>query len=234
MYGIRVNGVNFWEERDQPGYERPVRLIPPRFGMSRAGLPQASFTQWIHWVTSSNAFAADTAGVAMLIERRTLTLTVDESNQEVALTWQADFEVGPGAAKANLTGASYHGLGLRLPLAFNLDAQHCNSEGAAYPTQGKGDVTRARWSCVSHPVGNHEVSVALFGQSSAERGLPVFFTMVQPFTYLSVTQGLDKSAIDHRAGDKFSLRYLLTASPKSQTQASLDERYQAWIKAIRE
>ena len=44
MYAIGVNGVNFWEERDQPGHERHVRLLAHGTGRSVGGLPQASFT----------------------------------------------------------------------------------------------------------------------------------------------------------------------------------------------
>jgi len=231
MYGIRVNGVNFWEERDQPGYEKSVELDAPKVGMSRDGLPQASFTHLIHWVSSQNASTSDTAPVAMLIERRHITLTADEKTGEVALVWQSDFEVGPGAPKATLAGANYHGLGLRLPPSFNRTAQHRNSENAPYPTEGKGDVNRARWSCVSQKVGDREISVAMFGQPTTDRGLPSFFTMVQPFTYLSVTQGLDKEPIAHERGDKFSLNYLLVAYSKHLTPESLDQRYQRWTQA---
>ena len=228
MYGIRVNGENFWEERDQPGFQKPVRLDPPKIGRSASGLPQASFTQLIHWVPNKQASEQKTADVALLIERRTLTVTVDPGQQEVALTWHADFGVGPGAAKVTLTGAIYHGLGLRLPEAFNRVAQHYNSAGATYPSNGTGDVTSARWSAVSNAANGRDITVALFGQPSPTRGLPLFFTMVQPFTYLSVTQGLDKTPIEYSAGNEFQLEYLLVIYPRRCEPEFIQRRYQVW------
>jgi hypothetical protein len=226
MYAIRVNGVNFWEERDQPGYEKSVKIVRPVFGKSATGLPEASFSQLIHWVADGSV--VDTGKAALLIEQRRLTVTVDEARQEVALKWHADFEVGPGASQVKLSGASYHGLGLRLPPAFNIVAQHQNSERAAYPTQGTGDVIRARWASVSKPADDQAPTIALFGQGTPERGLPSFFSMVKPFTYLAVTEGLDKAPIEHASGDKFSLDYLVLVYGERKSPEFLEERYQQW------
>ena len=228
MYAIRVNGINFWEERDQPGYERPVRLLPPQTGRSSSGLPRAWFTQVIDWVANKDAAVADTSAVALLVERRTLTVTIDEKLQEVAVDWHADFEVGPGAAKVTVAGANYNGLGLRLPEPFNRDAQHQNSENAPYVTNGKGDVTPAKWSSVSHSLNGRDITVALFGHPTADRGLPTFFTMVQPFTYLSVTQGLDKAPLQYSAGDRFSLDYRLVVYAEHKAPDFLQQRWSNW------
>ena len=228
MYAIRVNGINFWEERDDPGYEKPVRLLERRTGHSGSGAAQAMFSQVIHWVSRTNGLLADTAPVALLVEKRVITVTIDESQQELALTWHSAFEVGEGARKVTLTGSSYHGLGLRLPAAFNRVARHRNSEGLPYPTNGKGDVTVARWSVVSNGEGANALTIAMFGRPAPDRGLPAFFTMVEPFTYLSVTQGLDKSPSEHVAGDRFELDYLLLVYADQRTPEFLEGRYQRW------
>ncbi len=228
MYAIRVNGHNFWEERDQPGHEKPVLLLPPRTGRSEAGLPQASFTQVIHWLAHQDAAAPDSSAAALLVERRTLTLTVDEKLNELALDWHADFEVGRGAQMVTLAGANYHGLGLRLPPAFNLVAQHQNSELAPYLTQGTGDVTPAKWSSVSHTVQGHDITVALFGRPTASGKLPFFFTMVKPFTYLAVTQGLDRAPLQYSSGAPFSLDYRLVVYAEHRGPEFLNQRYALW------
>jgi Methane oxygenase PmoA len=228
MYAIRVNGINFWEERDQPGYERPIRLLLPQTGRSSSGLPRAWFTQVIDWVSNKDATVADTSAVALLIERRTLTVTIDEKLGELALDWHAEFEVGRGAAKVTLAGANYNGLGLRLPEAFNRVAQHQNSENAPYVTNGKGDVSPAKWSSVSHSLDGRNITVALFGHPTTERGLPTFFTMVQPFTYLSVTQGLDKAPLEYSAGDKFSLDCRLVVYAEHKAPDFLQQRWSNW------
>jgi len=228
MYAIRVNGNNFWEERDQPGYEKPIALSARRTGTSSTGLPQASFTQLIHWIANKDAGASDTRSVALLIEQRTLTVTMDEKRQEVVLDWDADFEVGRAAPVVILSGANYHGLGLRLPEAFKRVAEHQNSENLTYSTHGAGDVSPARWSAVSNRLNNREITVALFGRPTTEGKLPCFFTMTQPFTYLSVTQGLDKAPLRYLAGDRFSLEYRLVVYSDHKTPAFLQNCYDEW------
>jgi hypothetical protein len=52
--------------------------------------------------------------------------------------------------------------------------------------------------------------------------------MVQPFTYLSVTQGLDQKPIEYSRGEKWELRYLLTVDSRGVTPAILEQRYQDW------
>jgi hypothetical protein len=227
MYAIRVNGVNFWEERDRPGFEKSAGWERTETGTSAGGRPEASFTQLIYWVGNQDALAADSASVALLVERRTLRLSVDEAAGEIALDWRGDFEPGRAQGSVTLTGANYNGLGLRLPESFNRVARHQNSEGSHYLTEGKGDVTRARWSAVSGRSGGHEIMVALFGRRMTD-GLPSFFTMTQPFTYLSVTQGLDRTPVQHAARDKFSIAYRLVIYSEVKTPAFLDGQYLNW------
>lgn len=228
MYAIRVNGVNFWEETGEPGYQIPKGLPEMGFGVSPTGVPWISFTQVVHWVTATNRAAADTAAAALLVERRALIVTVNEAQREVALEWKAQFEVGRGAERVVLAGANYHGLGLRLPPPFNRVARHWNSENAAYASGGSGDVTPAKWSAVSHKLNDRDVTVTLFAEPSPDRGIARFFTMTQPFTYLSVTQGLDQKTMEYSRGDKWELDYLLTVHSRGVTPAIMEKRYQEW------
>ena len=229
MFAIRVNGVNFWEERNEPGHEKSVKLLSHSTSKDAQGRAQAAFSQLIHWVMDKDKALADTAPAALLVERRTITLTVDDAQQEVAMRWHADFEVGRGAQKVTLTGSSYNGLGLRLPQAFDHVARHQNSEGAPYSTEQRGDVTPAKWSAVSHPVEGHDLMIALFG-SPANKGETRFFTMLNDFAYLAGTQNLEKAPLAYSAGDKFSLDYLLTVYPEKKSVEFLHQRYQTWLR----
>ncbi|MBI4324179.1 MAG: PmoA family protein [Chloroflexi bacterium] len=228
MYAIRVNDLNFWEEPPTAGVEKPMAFLDQKVGKNAAGLPQVSFTQLIHWIAPKDKALADTSSAALLVERRMITLTVDEANQEVALQWRPEFEVGPGAQKVILSGASYHGLGLRLPKGFDRVARHENSANLPYATGGKGDVTPAQWSAVSGLEEGKEMMTALFGHPSNPGGTAKFFTMLEPFAYLAVTQGLDKAPLAYAPGEKFSLNYLLTVYNSRQSPEFLRKRGQAW------
>ena len=120
MYAVYVNGINFWEEKGTPGLQRHIKL--QQVGNSDAkGLPAAHFTELIHWLAPTNL---DTP---LLIERRKITVAVNEDNQEVAVRWDAQFQAGPKAGTVRLHGPNYNGLGLRLPESFNHVARFQNS-----------------------------------------------------------------------------------------------------------
>lgn len=233
MYAIRINGTNFWEEVETPGIEKSVRLLAHKTGKSTGGLPQAQFTQLIHWLPSANRSVADSAAVALLIERRTLTLTVDEKNQEVALRWDAAFEVGKNAGKITLHGSQYNGLGLRLPKSFDRVARFQNSEGAPPTGANTQSLLPAKWTSVSGVMDERNVMVVLFGHSKNARGAGTFFSMLEPFAYLSATQGLDKEPLGHSAGDKFALSYLLVVYPDTKPRQFIQQRDERWEKKAR-
>lgn len=228
MYAIRVNGVNFWEETGQPGHERSVKFLSHEAGTSPAGLPQARFSQLIHWIKDRDKALAETRSVALLVEQRTITVTVDEAQQEVALEWRGDFTVGPGASKVSLTGSEYNGLGLRLPQTFDHAARHENSGRLPYAGPGQRDVIAANWSSVTGSAGGRDMTIALLARPTETRGTTKFFTMLDPFAYLAVTQGLDKAPLDYSGRDTFSVRYLLVVYSTSRTPEFVQQRLQRW------
>ena len=232
MYAIRINGINFWEEVGQAGHERHVKLVKQETDRTRNGLPRASFTELVHWVADGDHTLPDTTSVALLIEQRTLTLTVDEAKGEVALAWHADFEVGPRTNHIKVHGSDYNGLGLRLPQAWEQVARHENSENAPYLTDGKRDLVRARWSAVSHGAGGRTMQVILCARPNGHAGTNLFFSMLHPFTYLSATQGLDLTPLEYNAGDRFGLDYLVLVYAQAGNSARIEQRFQNWAKEL--
>jgi hypothetical protein len=233
MYAIRINGVNFWEEANQPGHQRHLKLLAQDTRRSASGLPEASFTELVHWVPHADRALADTTPAAFLVERRTLTLTVDEAQEEIALAWHAEFEVGARTNCVTLHGSDYNGLGLRLPAAWDHVARHENSEHAPYPAGGKPGAVPARWSAVSHTVDGRAMHVALFARPRGQAGTNCFFAMTEPFTYLAATQGLDKAPLQYRAGDRFAIDYLVLVYPTARTAAHIEARYRAWARELK-
>ncbi len=229
MYAIRVNGINFWEEKiPDPGYQKPIRLLEPKTGRSPQGLPQARFTQVIHWVASKDKDRREPAA-ALMVERRTIVLTANEADQEVALLWRSDFEAGPAAARITLAGADYHGLGMRLPKSFDRVAQRLNEAGLPYTPQAAWDLTPARWGAAVGQVEGRPLTVAMFNHAS-NRADPMFFSMLNAFCYLAATQSLGKTPIEYAAGDKFSLSYLVTVHSAAKDRAFLAQRYEKFQK----
>ncbi len=227
MYGIKVNGVNFWEEVAGSGVEKPVQTIPFACGQDSSGHPQAVLRQTLHWLTREDAARSDSAAAALLIEQRTVTVTVNEPEQEVALHWQSKFEVGPKTNQVTLTGANYHGFGMRFLETLDAFARHLNSGGAPDLSGTQQDVSRHEWGSVSFPVPDRPATLVLFGHPDNAQG-DWFFTMQRPFAYLSVTQHLDEEALVYHRGDKFQLNYLVTLYPQLKTPQAIKQRAQEW------
>jgi hypothetical protein len=228
MYGIRVNGLNFWEETPGCGVQKPVQTLKPQFGVGPGGRPQAVLRQTLHWVAAPDAFLPDSAKVALLVEERTLTLTVDEAQKEVALAWKAEFTVGGKTNEVTLSGANYHGLGLRFLQELDPLARHVNAGATPDLSGNKQDVSAHPWGSVLFDQPGRPATLALYGHPGNARGQANFFTMRTPFVYLSATQGLDREPLVYRRGDKFTLNYLLTLYPGPKSPAALSARGQQY------
>jgi hypothetical protein len=224
MYAVRVNGINFWEEAANPGVQKPVGL-PVAELVSAADPRRARISQTIHWVARQDRWLTNTAPAALLIERRDLTLTVNETYDEVALAWYAQFEVGPAVPKVTLSGAPYHGLGLRLPRNWDHVAKHKNAAGLPYSAEQKGDVTTALWSVIENTIAGRPVSVAMFARR-ANAGKARFFTMLDAFAYVSATQDLENVPLEYTSGQRFNLDYLVLVYSTHRTREFLQQRYE--------
>ena len=230
MYAVYVNGINFWEEKTTPGVEKHIELPAYAARIDAKGKPVAQFTEFIHWLAPTNQATADSLAAALLIERRTLTITIDEKNQEVALHWDSEFQVGPNAGKVRIHGSNYDGLGLRLPESFNHVAKFQNSTDQPYTGRNSLNVIAARWTIVSGLMDGHEVMLAMFGRPENARGDGFFFSMLDPFAYLSATQGVDKQPLEYSSGDKFNQSYLLTVYSESKSPEFIRQRSELWEK----
>lgn len=228
MYAIRVNGLNFWEELSGSGVQKPVASPAPEVGMSAAGLPQATIRQTLHWLAPQDAFLPDSPKLALLVEQRTLVLTVDKAKHEVALRWSSQFEVGGKTNTVVLEGANYFGLGVRFQQELDPIAEHFNSDGKPDLSDTKQDVTPHDWCAVAFDRPGAPATFAMFGHPANTRGKATWFTMKRPFAYVSATQALDKEPLVYHAGDKFQVNYLVTVYPAVKSAEFLNTRANQW------
>ena len=233
MYAVRVNGLNFWEEVSGSGVEKPVETLAPELDTTPAGLPQATIRQTLHWLAPQDAFLPDSPKWALLIEKRTLVLTVNDSKDEVTLCWKSQFEVGGKTNTVVLAGASYFGLGARFLEELDPIAAHFNSEGRPDLSETRQDVTPHDWCAVLFDRPSAPATFAIFGHPANVRGPAAFFTMKRPFAYLSATQGLEREPLVYHAGDKFQLEYLVALYPAVKSPAFLSARAVDWQKTGR-
>jgi hypothetical protein len=227
MYAIKANGVNFWEETPGCGFQKAVETSKWAEDKTADGQPQFSLTQTLHWLAPADADLPDSSRAAILIERRTLTLTVNEAQHEVALHWKGEFEVGPKTNQVTLTGANYHGLGMRFLKELDPLARHLNAAGVP-DLNGKQDVSKHKWGSVFFDQPGQAATLVLFGHPTNARGDSWLFTMRAPFAYLSATQNLEKDPLVYRAGDKWQVNYLVTLYPELKSTAAINARGDTW------
>jgi Methane oxygenase PmoA len=230
MYAIRVNGLNFWEEIAGSGVEKVVATTPPALDADAAGRPRATVRQTLHWLPPQDAFLPDSPKLALLVEQRTLVLTVDAGAGEIALRWTSKFEVGGRTNTATLTGSTYFGLGARFVEALDAVAEHIHADGAPALAGTRQDVTPHDWCAVllNHP--STPATYTVFGGAENPRGPATFFTMKRPFAYLSATSGLDKEPLTLREGEALQVDYLVTVHDDVKPRAYLDARCAEWRK----
>ena len=228
MYGIKVNGINFWEESAGCGVEKVVQSLPPEFTKTAAGLPQARLVQVLHWLAPEDAFFPNTNAPALLVERRTLTLTLDPKQHETALHWRSEFEVGLRTNMVTLTGANYHGLGMRFLHELDPLAVHFTPEGKPDLSAAKQDVSIHAWEGLAFDEPGKPATIALFGDPHNARGDACYFAMKSPFAYLSATQRLETEPLVYHRGDHFEVSYLTTLYPELKPAAAIADRNRRW------
>ena len=233
MLAFKVNGVNFWEEAPDCGHEKFVDGSFKIDFQSDPNAPQRiSLSHRFHWVAGPDARLADTSAAALLIEDRTLTATVDESCRELALRWHSAFRVGPKAPEVTLTGANYHGLGMRFRQDLDPLAMHLIGGKQPDLSGTKQDVRPALWGAVTFDIAGKPVTIAVFGSPRNPGGETRFFSMKHPFAYLSATPGLDQKPLRFKAGDTFAFDYLVTVYPKIKSADFLAKRGQRWVSQL--
>jgi hypothetical protein len=228
MYAIYVNGINFWEETAGHGIQKVVETSPPQLLNNAAGLPEARLAQVLFWLSPEDAFLPNTNAPALLIERRTLTLTLNTEKRETALRWKSEFEVGSKTNLVTLTGSDYDGLGMRFLEELDPLAVHLTPSGPLDLSGGKKIVAPYPWEAVTFDLTGKPATIALFGAPGNAQGKPYFFAMKTPFAYLSATQNLDKKPLVYRAGEKFQINYLVTLYPELKSPDAINQRGQTW------
>lgn len=222
MLAFKVNDINFWEESPAAGVQVPhppgarcVTYVDPT--------GEAVLFQRLAWLTQAHRQDPDPVAVALLKEERLLRVRVHEPLKEVSLEWQSTFTTGTATNRYVIGGAGYHGLGVRPVPSFNLVAKRLNPLGAIYSADAKWDVVGGHWGALVGPVEGGAITITLFNHP-LNGAPPAFFSMLNPFAYLSATHALDKQPQTFRAGDMFSLRYRVTVHEEAKNVEFLNGR----------
>jgi hypothetical protein len=194
MFALNVDDTDFWTEKDIPnaGREEVVETI--------ATPASDGFTQLLRWLA--------TDGTPLLDESRRVRVRAEGKGADAVhwLDWESVLTPAAGRDKVRLSGAHYFGLGMRFLPAWANHGEFIWSDAATPPATGGEKVTPADWCAVRCSIDGRPVTVLMLAHAANPRP-GEWFTMSQPFCYLSATLNLKNEPFTLAKGASWKLRY---------------------------
>jgi len=216
MFAVGADAVNFWEEMPAAGRQKHVR-----FAELAEELPHVGWMERLDWL--------DPSGERLLAEQRAIVVARPVQPQVTMLMWESRLSVPTGKGSVTLTGAHYFGLGMRFIRAMDAEGQFRNADdnpGTVF--RGEERLVRSNWCAYTAAVDGDDVTVAMFGHPSNPRHPTTWFTMTEPFAYLSATLGLHEEPLKLVEGNRLDLRYAVVLWDRRAQTDEIDETYRQW------
>lgn len=226
MFAWKVDGVNFWEEQTAPGVQEHLKV--ETFTHGDSGSEEAGLVQHLQWLTPDRA-------TVLLLERRTLVARLNPESPFTLLSWTSEFTLPKGKPSAEITGAHYHGLGMRFLESMDKDGVFRNADGeAGEVVRGDERLARSRWCAYTAKADGEPVTAAMFEHPQNPRSPAWWFTMQTPFAYLSATLNLHREPMHLKAGEILRLRYGVAVWDGEADEVALEAAWQDWVRRVNE
>ena len=222
MYAVSVDGLNFWEEQNKPGRQLHKNFDDVTVSI-KDGVPFASFTEKLDWIDPQT-------DDLRLEESRKIELCCPEDADVTLLSWQSIFTVPSGKDSATLSGSHYFGLGMRFVESMDNGGEFRNSSGKTGEiVRGDERLTRAKWCALTAKAEGEPVTVAMFCHPDNLRHPTHWFTMSNPFAYLSATMNLHREPLKIASGEPLKLRYAVALWDGRVEDSRIDQLYRRWV-----
>ncbi len=190
MFAVRAGDVNFWEEVAGCGTQRSVRTRPMRQGLRDS----------VEWLAPGK-------DLPLLIEDRQIEVKPSSDPQATLIEWRTTLALPRGAREpAVLTGAHYHGLGMRFMQSMDGGTFENSDDDPGVVFRGEERLMRGRWCAYHAAINGRDVTVAMFDHPSNPRPA-TWFTMPRAFGYLAATLRLHEDPLEVQPGKAIRLRY---------------------------
>jgi hypothetical protein len=220
MFAVAVEGVNFWEEQQQPGRQRHLSFAHYVKAGDGNNPEAAGFDEQLEWVNPR------TDEVLATELRRILVCRMKEQNATV-LKWVGKLSPAAGKDSVTLTGSPYFGLGMRFLESMDTGGQFHSSTGQT-GVENTND-KRAKWCAYVAKADGKAVTVAMFDYPDNVRHPATWFTMEKPFAYLSATLALHKEPLKITAGEPLVLRYGVALWDGRVSPEQIEKAYSRWV-----
>ncbi len=222
MFAVAVDGVSFWEESTEPGRQAHRSIVEVRIDKAE-GLPRAGFRECIDWINPRNK-------ELLLREQRTITIQTVQGQSVTLLNWHSVLEPPTGEKTATLTGARYHGLGMRFVKSMDSNGDFFiadDEKGKVF--RDKERLVRSRWCAYTAKADGKPVTVAMFDCPDNPRHPATWFTMTKPFAYLSAAMNLHKQPLKIEQHKPLKLRYGVALWDGRVEKDEIEKLYRLWL-----
>ncbi len=210
MYAVNIDGVSFWEERNKPGTQRHTGFAD-----------EERLVETLEWL--------DADGKVLANEERTIALLGAVPGKPTLATWRTQLTVPPGKASATLTGAHYHGLGMRFVVSMDKDGTFRNGDDAeGEVVRGTERLTPSKWCAYTAKADGKTVTVAMFDHPDNSRSPALWFTMTDPFAYLSATLNLHREPLEVTQDKPLALCYGIALWDGDVKSKKIEQTYKRW------
>jgi hypothetical protein len=221
MFAIKVDDVNFWEERDAPGTQRHTGFAEFR---------SVGFNRFSRHIIEETLVWQGPDATPLLDEMRTLRLYRSAELEHTLLTWEASFTPAGNTPAATLTGGHYHGLGARFVNSMVPDGVFMNAADAeGEVVRGSEKLTRAAWCAYQARAEGAPVTWAMFDHPDNARHPAWWFTMQDPFSYMSATLNLHREPFMLTRERPLVLRYGVALWDGHVSKETIEAAYQRWL-----
>ena len=222
MFGIGVDETDFWGEADPEkcGKQAGNRVSTSALGSATVG----ALWHELQWTSGE--------GTPLLDEERIV--GADNRYGANALSWTSRLTLPEGRGPARLWGQHYFGLGLRFHPDMKGNGEFlADADREGVVVRGDERMTRARWMAWRSSVGGKPVTVALLDHPLNPRYPASFFTMAEPFAFLSATLDLHERERVLRPGEVLELKYYVAAWDGHKSREQIETTWKSWTAVTR-
>jgi len=220
MFAVAVEGVNFWEEQQQPGRQRHLSFAHYVKAGDGNNPEAAGFDEQLEWVNPRT-------DEVLATELRTIKVCLMKEQNATVLKWVGKLSPPAGKDSITLTGSPYFGLGMRFLESMDTGGRFINAQGQT-GVENTND-KRAKWCAYVAKADGKAVTVAMFDYPDNVRHPATWFTMEKPFAYLSATLALHKESLKIVATEPLVLRYGVALWDGQVSPEQIEKAYSRWV-----
>lgn len=223
MFAVGIDGVDYWAEGERCGIQVPegdFQSVSERTN----GHGSCRLSHTLRWQAPD--------GSAQLREKRTIELIQNPKAETATLViWTSKLTVAEGRTQVELWGRPYFGLGLRFVESMDRNGKLFNSLGGTGVEETNNH--RAPWCAYTAQADGKRVTVAVLDHPQNPRAPATWFTMDQPFAYISATLNLAGEKLVLTADKPIVLRYGVAVCDGALDAQGIQNLYSLFCEHVR-